>query len=106
MLYALASTGSLSRGTIRPYDRCECARDPRSEGCHECGGTFRIVVTDDEWIERLASKLEAEAEHAIEECGKRIEAEDDEDGDLHADLGGLMSIVETIQIWRASRAKR
>ena len=100
MLYALSSTGHLARGTIRPRERCAC-----SEGCKLCNGSRYQPMTDDDWIEYLASNLEGEAEDAIESCEKQMSETDDID-DLHEDLGGLMSIVETIQIWRSSRAKR
>jgi len=43
MLYAITSTGSLSRGTIRP---------------RQDDGT---PMTDDEWLADLAARLEAEA---------------------------------------------
>jgi len=90
MLYALASTGALSRGTIRPQS-------------YEHDG----LATDDEWIDQLAGDLSMEAERAVKDC-LRMEsnADGDERDDLRDDLDGLRSIVSTIEEWRASRAPR
>jgi len=49
MLYAIASTGVLRRGTVRPYD----------EG---------RPLTDKEWMRHLAEKLAWEAEDAAKEA--------------------------------------
>ena len=78
MLYAIASTGSLARGTIRPrsYD----ADRPMS---------------DVEWIGYLVDNLEGETETAIERC-MEMDAGDDNEGDLD----GLQSILSTIEDWR------
>lgn len=69
MLYALASTGALSRGTHRPYNRCSC--NPSDDGCAECKGTHRIYLTDDQWLADLASRLESEASAAADEARLR-----------------------------------
>lgn len=65
MLYAIASTGYLGRGTTRPRVDCdECDgygwRGARvTEGpCGKCRGAY---MTDDQWLAHLASNLESEA---------------------------------------------
>lgn len=85
MLYALCSTGTLARGTIRPqsYDH---------DG----------PMTDEEWIDSLAGDLMMEAERTIKDCVQMLlSADDDELDDLQNDLDGLHSIVTTIEEWRS-----
>lgn len=53
MLYAITSTGSLSRGTIRPR--------------HDDG----TPMTDDEWLADLAARLESEAEQCARDARKQ-----------------------------------
>jgi hypothetical protein len=76
MLYAITSTGALSRGTIRPR--------------HHEGG----LMTDEEWIIDLAERLEGEAESAASDAGKQAKkAKGDEKKELLADREGLRSIA-------------
>lgn len=70
MLYAVASTGALMRGSIRPYERCSCS--PSGDGCKACNGTFRIYMSDEEWDRYLTSKLESEASEAAAEARLRV----------------------------------
>jgi hypothetical protein len=58
MLYAAASTGALSRGTIRPR--------------HETGRP----MTDHEWIVSLAERLESEASEAANDARERAAREE------------------------------
>lgn len=76
MLYAITSTGALSRGTIRPR--------------HDDG----TPMTDEEWMIDLAERLEGEAEKAAREAGKQAKkAKGDEKKALLADREGLRSIA-------------
>ena len=76
MLYAITSTGSLKRGTIRPRND---------------DGT---PMTDDEWIVDLAERLESEAEEAARDAGKQAKkAKGTERAELRADQDGLRSIA-------------
>lgn len=76
MLYAITSTGALSRGTIRPR--------------HHEGG----LMTDEEWIVDLAERLESEAESAANDAAKQAKkAKGDEKKQLLADREGLRSIA-------------
>ena len=61
MLYAVASTGALRRGTHRPYG---------DDG----------PMSDDEWMQHLASKLAHEASQAAELAAK-WECEDDSEAE-------------------------
>jgi hypothetical protein len=91
MLYAVLSTGALSRGTIRP----------RNED-----GT---PMTDEEWIVDLAERLEDEAERAASDAAKQAKrAKGDEKKELLADREGLRSIAfKASQFVRdAKRAKK
>ena len=69
MLYAIASTGALSRGTQRPRVACDACGDrgwnPEvpTERCRACRGAR---MTDRQWLAHLASKLECEAEDCAE----------------------------------------
>ena len=75
MLYAITSTGALSRGTIRPR--------------HHEGG----LMTDEEWIIDLAERLEGEAESAASDAAKQAKkAKGAEKKELLADREGLRSI--------------
>ena len=76
MLYAITSTGALSRGTIRPR--------------HHEGG----LMTDEEWIVDLAERLESEAEQSARDAAKQAKkAKGDEKKELLADREGLLSIA-------------
>ena len=76
MLYAIVSTGSLRRGTIRPR-------------AHEGG-----LMTDEEWIVDLAERLESEADDAAKDAAKQAKkAKGDEKKELIADRDGLRSIA-------------
>ena len=76
MLYAVTSTGSLSRGTIRPR--------------HDDG----TPMSDEEWMIDLAERLEGEAEKAAREAAKQAKkAKGDEKKELLADREGLRSIA-------------
>lgn len=76
MLYAITSTGALSRGTIRPRN------DDGSP------------MTDEEWIVDLAERLEGEAESAASDAAKQAKkAKGDEKKELIADREGLRSIA-------------
>jgi Family of unknown function (DUF6496) len=76
MLYAITSTGALSRGTIRPR--------------HPEGG----LMTDEEWIVDLAERLEGEAEEAARDAAKQAKkAKGAERKELLADREGLRSIA-------------
>jgi hypothetical protein len=76
MLYAITSTGSLKRGTIRPRND---------------DGT---PMTDEEWIVYLATNLEGEAESAADDAAKQAKkAKGDEKKALIADRDGLRSIA-------------
>ena len=76
MLYAITSTGSLRRGTIRPR--------------HDDG----TPMTDDEWIVDLAERLEGEAEDAARDAKKQAKkAKGSEKKELLADADGLSSIA-------------
>lgn len=91
MLYAITSTGSLKRGTIRPR---------RDDG---------TPMTDEEWIVDLAERLESEAERAASDAAKQArKAKGDEKKELLADREGLRSITfKASQFVRdAKRAKK
>jgi len=76
MLYAIMSTGALSRGTIRPR--------------HAEGGS----MTDEEWMIDLAERLESEAEDAAGDAAKQAKkAKGDEKKELLADREGLLGIA-------------
>jgi hypothetical protein len=76
MLYAITSTGALSRGTIRPRN------DDGSS------------MTDEEWIVDLAERLEDEAERAASDAAKQAKkVKGDEKKELLADREGLRSIA-------------
>ena len=76
MLYAITSTGALSRGTIRPRH------------------TDGTPMTDEEWIVDLAERLESEADEAARDAGTRAKkAKGDEKKELKADQEGLRSIA-------------
>ena len=76
MLYAISSTGSLKRGTIRPR---------HSDG---------TPMTDDEWIVDLAERLESEAEEAARDAAKQAKkAKRAEREELEADQDGLKGIA-------------
>jgi len=91
MLYAITSTGALSRGTIRPR--------------HDDG----TPMTDEEWIVDLAERLESEAEDAARDAAKQAKsAKGDEKKELKADQEGLRSIAFKARqyIRDAERAKK
>jgi len=76
MLYAVASTGALSRGTIRPYG---------DDG----------PLTDDEWICHLASNLAWEARDAAKSAGTQYRtAKGKERKELLKDRWTLISMAE------------
>ena len=76
MLYAITSTGALSRGTIRPR--------------HHEGG----LMTDEEWIIDLAERLESEAAAAARDAAKQAKkAKGAERKELLADREGLLGIA-------------
>lgn len=76
MLYAIVSTGSLRRGTIRPR--------------HDEGRP----MTDEEWMIDLAERLEGEAESSARDAAKQAKrAKGDEKKELLADRDGLRSIA-------------
>jgi sugar-specific transcriptional regulator TrmB len=90
MLYAITSTGSLRRGTIRPR--------------HPEGGQ----MTDEEWIVDLAERLEGEAESAARDAAKQAKkAKGSEKKELLADREGLRSIASKAKqfVREAERAK-
>lgn len=89
MLYAIMSTGSLRRGTIRP-------RHP--------DGT---QMTDDEWIVDLAERLESEAEDAAKDAAKQAKkAKGDEKKELLADIDGLRGIAHKAQQFVKTKQKQ
>lgn len=73
MLYAIASTGSLRKGSIRPskYHDCEDV-----DTCKVCQGVHykRVDMTDEEWWDDLCGRLADEAEQAA-----TLSDEDDDD---------------------------
>lgn len=76
MLYAITSTGSLSRGTMRP-------RNDDGE-----------PMTDEEWMAYLASKLESEADEAANDARKQAKKARGKDRvELLADEVALRSIA-------------
>jgi hypothetical protein len=76
MLYAITSTGALSRGTQRP-------RNDDDE-----------PMTDEEWMGYLAGKLEYEAEHAAKEADALAKkARGSERIELRKDAEALRSIA-------------
>lgn len=76
MLYAVTSTGVLSRGTIRPR--------------HHEGG----LMTDEEWMIDLAERLEHEAEVAARDAAKQAKkAKGAEKKELLSDREGLLGIA-------------
>lgn len=76
MLYAITSTGALSRGTHRP-------RNDDGE-----------PMTDEEWMAYLAVKLEVEAEEAARDAKKLAKkARGREKQELLADEEALLSIA-------------
>ena len=85
MLYAIVSTGSLSRGTIRPQSYDEDR-----------------PMTDDEWIADLASDLSCEAERCLRDARKMIKGKrGKERAEDQRDIDGLISIIATIEEWRS-----
>lgn len=97
MLYAIASTGALSRGSerFRPHVDCSCNHgwETPSEPCRKCRGA---KMTDAQWLAYLAGKLESEAEECAEEARTRAKRspryDEDEPGEMseHADaLDGI-----------------
>jgi hypothetical protein len=84
MLYAITSTGSLSRGTIRP-------RNDDGE-----------PMTDEEWMAHLAAKLELEAEEAARDARKQAKSAKGKDRkELLADAAALSSIA--MRVARSAR---
>lgn len=84
MLYAITSTGALSRGTIRPR--------------HEDGSR----MTDEEWIADLASRLEMEAAEAARDArAQSKKARGRERSELLGDEEALLSI--SLKAGRAAR---
>ena len=76
MLYAVTSTGALSRGTMRPR--------------HDDG----TPMTDAEWMWDLADRLEAEATEAAQDAKKQAKsARGREKKELLADADALFSIA-------------
>lgn len=76
MLYAIASTGHLALGTMRPVDE------------------DRRPLTDRQWFIGLAEQLEGEADRAIDEAHKRLRFGYPDDRDeLTDDIDGLRSIM-------------
>jgi hypothetical protein len=76
MLYAITSTGSLSRGSIRPR--------------HDNGEP----MTEDEWMADLAARLQVEAEEAVRDARKMVKGKrGKERAELLADIDGLSSIA-------------
>jgi len=77
MLYAVASTGALRRGTIRPYD---------DEG---------RPLTNEEWMIELAQKLEQEARSAAKDAKSQAKkARGKERSELTHEREALLSIAE------------
>ena len=88
MLYAIVSTGSLRRGTIRPR--------------HEAG----VPMTDQEWIVDLAERLESEAEEAARDAAKQAKkAKGAERKELLADRKGLLGIAHKTGKFLADAAR-
>lgn len=80
MLYAVTSTGALSRGTIRP-------RTDDGE-----------PMSDEEWMRDLAERLEVEAEHAARDASKQAKtAKGRERRELLADANALLNMVDKIR---------
>ena len=76
MLYAITSTGALSRGSIRPR--------------HDDG----TPMTDEEWMSDLAQQLEWEADQAAKDARKQSKkARGKERKELLADEEALLSIA-------------
>lgn len=96
MLYAIASTGALSRGSerFRPHVDCGCNHgwETPSEPCRKCRGA---KMTDAQWLAHLAGKLESEAEECAENARERAKGDGHDDDDPaemseHADtLNGI-----------------
>jgi hypothetical protein len=80
MLYAVSSTGALRRGTIRPHDE---------EG---------HPLTNEEWMRRLAEKLEGEAEDAAKDAKAQArKAKGREREELLREYDALLSIAYKAQ---------
>jgi len=87
MLYAVASTGALSRGTIRRRTECDVCGGFKWE-CPKCFGHGQ-PMTDDQWLVDLAEDLEHEAEAAAAAA-----RELDDDDDAEEDAEALDAIAE------------
>jgi hypothetical protein len=78
MLYAITSTGALSRGTQRPWSHV------RGE-----------PMTDEEWMTSLAERLGWEAEEAARDASKQAKnAKGREKRELLTDANALLNIVD------------
>lgn len=81
MLYAVTSTGALSRGTHRPYNDDEGR-----------------PMTDEEWMTDLAERLAREAEEAARDASKQAKkAKGREKRELLADANALLNMVDKIR---------
>lgn len=69
MLYAISSTGALSRGaeSYRPRVDCDtCAGRGWTSPSEPCGACRDARMTDSQWLSHLASKLADEANESAE----------------------------------------
>jgi hypothetical protein len=81
MLYAIASTGSLRCGTIRPRHI-------------DANGYPAVEMTDEEWFRDLCERLESEAESCVRACTKQLKGKRGKERDeLRADRVALLSIA-------------
>lgn len=76
MLYAIGSTGALSRGTIRPHTECDVCGGFEWE-CLNCYGRGQ-PMTDVQWLVHLAAELSVEANGAADDARDQGLCEDAE----------------------------
>lgn len=100
MLYAIASTGALSRGTIRPHVECDCNHGwtSPSEPCRVCKGA---KMTDDQWLAHLAARLESEASTAANSAlaGDRPEDYESLEGIASKCRAAVTELTGTFSSW-------
>jgi hypothetical protein len=86
MLYAISSTGALSRGVerCRPHVDCDaCGARGWVSPSEPCGTCHGAMMTDAQWLVYLASKLADEALAAADDaCERRYKVEVDPDDDI------------------------
>lgn len=97
MLYAVASTGSLALGSVRPRERTDA-------GPSDPYGSHYRDLSDLEWKRDLVERLESEASESAEDARERSEnpLDDTDDPDeLIEHAEALESIVEKCRAWLA-----